>query len=218
MAISLPSGYGPLSEAPFTKCEAAVGIGLGRPGSAFPGSGIAVLLLRRVPWRFLLSSNCRPVERRLVLHYLGIRQRERNRLTRSTSSELDLARRQNARPVIAGHLRGLAPIGSRTGSLPHGHLPHRPPVPRCAREDRDGGYPRVQRSPAAPHRHGPAPRQPGCQMFHPGTSCVRQVLQQSYIGKVRKTAGGSPGASRSKTDFAKASRPGPPPEQTGWRA
>ena len=45
IAVSRPSGYGPLRAFPLTKWRVAVGIAVGRPGSASPGPGIASFFL-----------------------------------------------------------------------------------------------------------------------------------------------------------------------------
>src|ERR1043166_1427464 len=44
-AVSRPAGYGPFSGVPSTSCFAAVGIGLGRPGSASAADGISSFFL-----------------------------------------------------------------------------------------------------------------------------------------------------------------------------
>src|SRR6185295_19687388 len=79
IAVSRPSGYGPFSGRPLTKCLAAVGIGLARPGSASAAAGIsafflnmniAISLLRDANiiavWR-LRTGTCHHI-RKAVLH------------------------------------------------------------------------------------------------------------------------------------------------------
>src|SRR5271165_5328231 len=69
-AISLPSGYGPFSGAPFTKWVLAVGMGWARPGSASFGSGMAALVLKKIIGNLPVGA--------FAASYLAARAQEKN--------------------------------------------------------------------------------------------------------------------------------------------